>query len=267
MPKAWRRLFLATAGVVTLAVPVVVILPAASRPRAQSASPTADRLAFEVASIKPNKSSDRIMAPMLQPSGRYTGTNVPLGLLIALAYRPNQRIEEVGWPDWVNTERFDIEAKAPETNPTPEQISLMLQSLLADRFKLVVHHEIQQRPVYAVVLVKPGQRGPQLIPHMDDTKCIAPPVPLPQPPEVTRGAPGMTTPLCGGFIAGPGHQAGQKITMEQFARSISGFDGRVVLDRTGSSAELMTLRFQFLRLLLPHHRVHSLGLPRVRLTH
>ena len=67
----------------------------------------------------------------------------------------------VGMPDWANGETFDIEAEAPD-NPTIEQKRLMLQSLLEDRFKMVVHQETRQSPIYAVEIVKPGKLGPQL---------------------------------------------------------------------------------------------------------
>jgi len=99
--------------------------------------------AFEVASIKPNASPDlRSIGYDMFPGGRFTATNMPLRLLISLAYNvpvnPSERIS--GLPEWVMQERYDIEAKAPE-GAIPSglsdveyraQMRKLLQGLLAD---------------------------------------------------------------------------------------------------------------------------------------
>ena len=58
-------------------------------------------------------------------------------------------------------EYFDIEANT-EGDPGASQKRLMLQSLLADRFQIALHHETRQSPVFALVVAKPGKMGPQL---------------------------------------------------------------------------------------------------------
>ena len=58
-------------------------------------------------------------------------------------------------------------------NPTKDQMRLMMQSLLADRFKLAIHTETKQGPVFALLLMKPGKTGPQLQPFADDGSCSA----------------------------------------------------------------------------------------------
>ena len=73
-------------------------------------------------------------------------------------------------PEWVTTERFDIQARA-EKNPGKDEMRLMMRSLLADRFKLAVHYETLQVPLFAIVLAKPGKTGPQLQLHPIDTSC------------------------------------------------------------------------------------------------
>src|SRR5262249_31715608 len=107
-------------------------------PRAQSRPP-----AFEVASVKPNKSgSDRVNI-MPQPGGRFTATNVSLMDLITIAYgvgRPFPRSNVLNGPSWLGRDRFDIVAKA-EGDPTRDEFSLMLRPLLADRFRLALHSE------------------------------------------------------------------------------------------------------------------------------
>ena len=57
-----------------------------------------------------------------------------------------------------------------ERNATKDQMRLMVQSLLAERFKLAVHFEKQQMPVLAMTLMKPGKTGPKLIAHVDDCR-------------------------------------------------------------------------------------------------
>ncbi len=77
-------------------------------------------------------------------------------------------------PKWAVTNRFDIEARA-QGNPTKDQMRLMMQSLLADRFKLAFHYETRQLPVFKLVLLKPGKTGPQLQPHPADSPCSSAP--------------------------------------------------------------------------------------------
>jgi uncharacterized protein (TIGR03435 family) len=116
--------------------------------------------AFDAASVKPNKSGDPRTSVGLQAGGRFTATNVPLRALIARAYgAPGTLVrafsglsdsQQLGGPDWINAERFDIVATAG-TNATPERLRAMLRTLLADRFKLAVHTE--KKTVSALVLV------------------------------------------------------------------------------------------------------------------
>ena len=238
----WMRFRLVTAGVVSLALVVVVGVLIAPRLRAQAPeaqlAPPADRPAFEVASVKLNKSGDQGTYLRRQPGGLYTATNVPLRALIASAYLnefpPKGRLI-FGGPGWIDSERFDIEARA-EGNPGNEQIPLMVQSLLEDRFKLVMHHETRQLPIYALVLSKPGETGPQLTPHSGNAKCtdIAAGKPLSQP------GPGEAMPAyCGGFFmnAQPGglRESGNKITMDMLGQFLSQSIDRMVVNRTGLS--------------------------------
>ncbi len=78
----------------------------------------------------------------------------------------------MGMPNWGMTERFDVDAEAPG-NPTVAQKTLMLQSLLADRFKLIVHRETRQLPIYALVVAHGGKLGPQIHPHSATERCDA----------------------------------------------------------------------------------------------
>jgi uncharacterized protein (TIGR03435 family) len=65
-------------------------------------------------------------------------------------------------PEWVTSERFDIQAKTDKKDATKDEVRLMMRALLAERFKLVVHDETHQVPVFALMLAKPGKIGPEL---------------------------------------------------------------------------------------------------------
>ena len=122
--------------------------------QAQAAPP-----AFEVADVKANKSGDVRMAIDLQPGGKLTMRNVPMKVMIVFAWhlRPEAL---AGGPPWLDSERFDVVAKAPETAP-PDDIRRMVRTLLAERFKLVVHTEQKLMPAWALVL---GKSRPKLQP-------------------------------------------------------------------------------------------------------
>ena len=84
---------------------------------------------------------------------------------------------------WVSEDRFAIQAKATEGNPTKDQMRLMMQALLADRFKLAVHFEPQEAAVLALTLVKPEKLGPKLRPHAQGPPCDTAPPPGVFPPD------------------------------------------------------------------------------------
>lgn len=118
-------------------------------------------LRFEVASIKPNNSGSDNSARNLGANGRLVFENFPLRQLIIAAY-DIQAFQLLGGPAWINNERFDVEARAAATTPLP-QMYLMLRSLLADRFRLVVRQEKRQLPVYALVKARSdGGLGPRM---------------------------------------------------------------------------------------------------------
>jgi bla regulator protein blaR1 len=141
------------------------------------------RMSFAVASIKraPPSLATAPSFPLdtgdaFTPTGGRFIANFQLGVFIRFAYKINPAPDQkqamfAGLPGWVSTDRFTIEAKA-EGNPTKDQFRLMMQSLLADRFKLAVHFEAQEGPLMALALVKPGKLGPKLHPH--DGACDAP---------------------------------------------------------------------------------------------
>ena len=146
----------------TLAVVCAVILPLA----AQQPAP-----AFEVASIKRNNDGANSTTMLIAPSGRFVARDVLLRDLIGYAHGnsdpfiplPNSRV--IGGPDWIDRERFDIEAvpSASAKRPGPLQIMQMLRSLLAERFRLVAHKEQRELPVFVLTVARAdGTLGPNL---------------------------------------------------------------------------------------------------------
>jgi uncharacterized protein (TIGR03435 family) len=194
-----------------------------------------DNPSFEAASVKPNKSGDGRVALLLQPGGRLSATNVTVQMLIATAYgtpQPLPTFQMIGGPIWIRSDRFDIVAKAPEdTLPGPSgPMPLMIRTLLKERFKLSVHNETRELPVYALVMARTDRRaGPQLKPAAVDCAAIMARGPgglaaVPPPP-------GERLPCA--IRLTPGNMAGGGTSMPQFTFAISRYVNRVVLDRTG----------------------------------
>jgi len=95
----------------------------------------------------------------------------PLKAFVAFAYKLLPAEISAKLPkSFSQDDLFEIEARAPG-NPTKDQLRLMMQSLLADRFKLRVHFETREGPVFALSLVRPGHIGPKLHPHADGPAC------------------------------------------------------------------------------------------------
>lgn len=242
-------------GALTFGVAPVVVGALASQSRAQP-SPLADRPSevasvtlreqttlpsFEVASVKRNLSGlGRSMIENVQPSGLWHLTNVPTRALIRTAYRA-QDFQIVGAPDWVQTEHYDVVAKAsgdlrPVGPGAPRAHFLMLRSLLIDRFKLKARFETRDAPVFALVVARAdGKPGAGLVPAHDDCAAIvAAEVKGERPPS-----PPGERPACG-LIAGPNRVGGNRIaggnrSMSELATTLSGSMNRMVLDRTGLS--------------------------------
>jgi uncharacterized protein (TIGR03435 family) len=124
------------------------------------------------------------------PDG-YSVGNGTLKLLIMEAYRVKWD-SIVGGPDWIGTTGYDIDAKvtpaadAPPPKLTGAQARQMIQSLLADRFKLVVHDETKDAPIYKSQRVDRsspnplpatasprGSKGPTAIPYPAATQCCS----------------------------------------------------------------------------------------------
>ena len=217
-----KKVTLATIGIATFAVPILIGVLHAPAIRAQDAPATAPK--FEVASIKLTGNSEG--GSMRPWPGRLTAT-APLRALIEAAYHV-QPFQIVDGPAWIRSEQYEIDARATG-NPDNAQIFLMLRSLLEDRFQLRIHRESREMPVYALV---PARGGLKLSPPRDGS-CVEGEVP---PPGLGDPAP---PPRCGGMNvpleAGSWHMRGGKVPMTEFVRVLSLGLGRTVTDQAGFS--------------------------------
>ncbi len=143
---------------------------------------------FEVASVRQSLPNSSIRTnfglDFFEDTGRLNGlfsANTYLKPYIDFAYkiaeyREQEEMFEKQLPSWANAAPFEIEARA-EGNPTKDQVRLMMQSLLEDRFKLRMRVETRQLPVYALVMVEPDKLGQGLQPHRTGIACAERPQP------------------------------------------------------------------------------------------
>jgi bla regulator protein BlaR1 len=233
-----RRVAIAVVVGALLGVPTVSgllrtpLLPVAQQP--------SKPVFFEVAAVRQNNSGQNGFTTDDElPGGRYTATNAPLRHLIREAFGVSE-IQLVDAPAWTRTERFDIDAKLEREPPiVPDgelgERNFALQSLLAKRFKLVVHRETREAPLYAFVMAKPDRKpGPMLKQSVADCSPEAMPARI----AATREGGALT---CGALVNDGRIRFGGR-TMSQLAKTFSSlpYIGRGVVDRTG-----LTGKWQF----------------------
>jgi len=187
--------------------------------------------AFEVASVKPNLGFAGTQMWGALPSGRFVATNTPLRLLIQSAYALS-RDRLVGGPDWIQTERFDILASAPAGTPE-SRMRTMLQTLLADRFKLVLRKESRAMATYSLVIAPDNRRIATALARSADCEALREQL----KPLVSK--PGQ--PVCSWHVMRqPGsvmstYKSGG-VDLNEFALWLSSRVGRPVIDHTGFDA-------------------------------
>ena len=225
-----RKLLLAAAGVAALAGPVFFGLMNAPQSRAQSSAPaSAPTRTFDVVSIKPNHDSGGHFRFGNDP-GRLVAENVTLKFLLQIAYRVKDA-QILGAPAWTSSDRYNIEAKSDDSSADmlrklsddeqETQARLMLQSMLADRFKLALHHEMKELPVYVLVVAKNGPKFHESADTPDAPAPSGPPAPNePQRRHTLR-------------MNGPGNVSAIAQNLDIFADVLSHQLGRPVLNKTG----------------------------------
>jgi uncharacterized protein (TIGR03435 family) len=198
----------------------------------------ADSLSFEVASLKQNVSGPGPFAILPLP-GRLRGTNIPAKFLIAAAFAgpgqgPLLPYQIIGGPAWLNTARFDLEAKAPEgvgsayTGP-PLPLFEMLKTLLLERFKMTVRAETRELPIYAIVRARrDGALGPQLV-RRSEAECAA----LAAQPKSSGGPTTASGRPTVGFRSGIDRILGGCARLADLIYQVSRSFDRVIVDGTG----------------------------------
>jgi uncharacterized protein (TIGR03435 family) len=158
---------------------------------------------FEVTSVKVNRSGDGISNGPRLVNGRLTAENTTLRSILQVAYGLSAL--QITGPGWIESDRFDLDAKAPGGVPDTALMP-MLQALAKDRFQLTAHRETKDTPVFELTVMKAGPKFSLFDPaHVP-----------PQPPR--NGGASM--------IIGP-------MTMEQLAGSLARAAGRPVVNKTG----------------------------------
>ena len=141
---------------------VAVCILSAAALFAQPPARIAPGLRFEVASLKPSAgSANGFYGIRPAPGGqRYEATNCPIRMRIQVAYRVKPE-QIVGGPAWIETDGYDMEAKA-ERPSTADELHVMLMNLLVDRLQLKFHQEKKEMGMYALVR---GKGEIKMTPH------------------------------------------------------------------------------------------------------
>ncbi len=244
---------------------LIVPVGSASTGRAGSSFPTTPqwqvnaggKMEFDVVSVKPDTAepsrttvnSNIPLGPMdaFSPTGGLlSSTNWPLLQYIVFAYKLDATqvqesraitVAQVGEYGTAMTFRHGKVAG----NPTKDQFRLMMQALLAERFKLAIHYETKQLPVYALVLDKPGKLGPQIQKHPDDVPCsTAVPAPGDAGAAAATAAGGFPA-NCGALAVLPSKTPGRDLRAGARNLSLSVFDRineHPAVDRRGTGLSL-----------------------------
>jgi uncharacterized protein (TIGR03435 family) len=194
-------------------------------------------LAFETTSVKPNKSGEEERYIRIDPRGDgLTVVNMQLRQLITFAYQIRS-FQLEGGPDWIASDRFDILAKSEHEVPATgaffggqEPLRIMLRTLLADRFKLVMHRETKELPIFELVFAREdGKLGPQLRPAAVDCAARTAVAKAETPPPASSGpGPGSCF-----MNMNPVSVRGGGVTLPMLASLLEGPAQRLVIDRTG----------------------------------
>jgi uncharacterized protein (TIGR03435 family) len=241
----WRRkLFLNASGLMTFAAPIILTLVWATQRRAlldaQGVAAASPVYTYEVVSIKLSKPGNgiRMRIGITNTPDGLTAENATLQSVITSAFGVLD-FQVSGGPDWLSTERYDIEAKMEASvadvlqklRPDERRLARqkMLQALLVDRFKLAIHRGAKELPVYALVITKTGPKLQEAKPG--DT--------YPKGFKTADGCAGAGMMMIGESL-GANTMTAQGVTIASLVDTLSASLGRPVLDKTG-----LTGRYDF----------------------
>ena len=226
-----------------LAVALLTVLASSAAAQTPAAAPPfTGPLEFDVVSIKKNDGSIPAGGIRTLPDGTLIMTNHPIRSIISGA-APVQVRDVVGYPDWVDSEPYDVTVKPP-AGSSRQQEAAMWQAMFAARMKLVAHVEERPQTTFALVVARAdGKLGPALKPStLDCTPRPPGSSPSPPPPPRDPSTPVDYSARCGGSFGG-GEITGT-MTLDMLVLSLSGQAGGLVNNRTGlNGAYTFTLRY------------------------
>jgi uncharacterized protein (TIGR03435 family) len=196
---------------------------AAAQDKAAAAGPQTKAVAYDVVSIRPNKSgSGRVSISVNNDS--FSAENVSLKTLLANAYDVKQYLIS-GLTGWANSARFDVNAKIVDMDAdalkklTDKQREAMLQQLLADRFQLKVHLQTEVQPIYEMVVAKGGAKITAVEPPGSDPEA-----------DKNKEFKGMGR---GSMRVNNTQLTAHDVPLDSLAYTLSGRLSRTVVDKTG----------------------------------
>jgi len=205
-------------------------------------------LQFDVSSIKPNTGGPGPTMIQMPPTGRVNILNASVRSVLRVSYRL-QDYQIIGGPDWMNADRFDIQATPPAGyQPEPlgppclaancplTPVQLMMQGLLADRFQLKTHRESRELPIYELTIAKSGFKPKEVAPPPPRGPGALPPPPPPPPPPGTpppTNPNSLPTPPPGAMMNFGVGIAASAVPFAALASALTEILGRPVIDKTG----------------------------------
>jgi uncharacterized protein (TIGR03435 family) len=207
-----------------------ILFPTFCRAQSQTTTPAAPDYKYEVASIKPSKLTNTRWSPS---SDGFNVSGATLKWLLSAAFRVLGDYSLSGGPTWLNSDRYDVEAKMdPDAAEALNKLSNedravvqqhMIQALLAERFGLVFHRETRDMAVYMLVVGKSGSKLHEAKPG--DT--------YPNGIKLSNGPGGAGVMMMRGGPGGTFIVTAQGVPLSSFIPQLSGNSGRPVLDKTG----------------------------------
>jgi len=202
-------------------------------------------LQFEVASVKPNTGGPGPTIVQIPLTGRVNILNATVRALLRASYRL-QDYQIIGGPDWLNADRFDIQASPPADYRPPapcfgadcpvSPAQMMMQALLADRFQLRAHRETRELPVYELIVGRSGFKLKEVAAPPLPAPGAPPPPPPPPPPPGTPppiSTAGLPTPPPGFMMNFGIGFAATAVQLSALTSSLTQILGRPVVDKTG----------------------------------
>jgi uncharacterized protein (TIGR03435 family) len=197
-----------------------------------NAQPKPATLEFEVASIRPAPPIDASVKIGMHTDGAQVRFD-QLSLRDCMRLAWQVKDYQVVGPDWVASDRFNINAKVPSGGATPEQIRTMLQNLLIDRFKLTYHNDKKEFAVYALILTKNGLKMTETAPDpVSDTQAAKP---AGISVNASGSAAGVFVDLGNGsfYTFADNKLVGHKLSLPRIADTLAQYMDKPVVDMTG----------------------------------